>query len=216
VAKVGEFELFFEALFVEDLPAAVKIALHLFERASFEGRRSVAAWLAILPGKFRIHNFPEGTSFEREKRLGNANFTGHVLRQIPRDMAILAIAFVADDAEDDSQMQQHGGQEEFPGHLRIVHAQRAAGGAMDGLFQNRRHGGVERAYRIVKMVFADLDTEGDARRAQEQKTLEQFVVVGPGLYLVFTQEGFENVAVADVFKNSNIHPGLMMLLRAHD
>ena len=49
-AKVQELEFFFEALFVEDAPAAVELALHFFQGVAFERGRSAAAWFAFFLG----------------------------------------------------------------------------------------------------------------------------------------------------------------------
>lgn len=129
-------------------------------------------------------------------------------------MTILTIAFVLDYPENDSKMQRDRREKKAPRHLRIIDAQRAARGTMNRLFQNWRMILIHRVDSLVKMVLPHLDTMRDAWRTQEQKVLEQFVVVRAGVNVSVAEESFKNTAVLDVLKNGHVDPWLM-LVRIH-
>ena len=59
-------------------------------------------------------------------------------RQVPGEVTMLAVTFMPDNPENNSQVQQYRRQEEFPRHLRIVYVQRTARRTMNRLFQNWR------------------------------------------------------------------------------
>lgn len=54
----------------------------------------------------KARNFSD--SFKRKGRPGRTCFLGNILRQIPGQVAMLAITLMADDVENDSQVQEHG------------------------------------------------------------------------------------------------------------
>lgn len=85
---------------------------------------------------------------------------------------------------------------------------------MQGLFEHRGMALIHCLSGLMKLVAVNLDAESDARRTQEQETLEQLVVISAGLNSLVAQECFENTTVVDVLKNGHIHPR-MMSVRTH-
>ena len=119
-----------------------------------------------------------------------------------------------DDAEYNSQVEQNRRQKESPGHLRIIDSQRAARRTMNCLLQNWRMAVVHGVDRLVEVVLAYLYAMGDVWRAQEQKSLEQFVIVGARINVPVPEKVFENAPVLDVLKNGHANPWLV-LMRIH-
>ncbi|HTV42515.1 MAG TPA: hypothetical protein VMF08_18255 [Candidatus Sulfotelmatobacter sp.] len=70
------------------------------------------------------------------------------------------------------------------------------------------------ADRTLEVVPAHLYAMGDARRAQEQKTLEQFVIVNASVNVPVTEESFKNTSLLDVLKDGHVDPWLV-LVRIH-
>ena len=72
------------------------------------------------------------THLKRKSLVNSASVRGFrsennlFLGQVPNEMAMVAIAFVMNHAENDSQMQQNRRQNEFARHLRIGNQQRMA------------------------------------------------------------------------------------------
>src|ERR1700734_3794484 len=64
-AEVHNLVFSFKALFVQDTPAAVKLALHFFQGIAFERRGFTLARLAFFLGKFRTHIFPSKTRINK-------------------------------------------------------------------------------------------------------------------------------------------------------
>jgi hypothetical protein len=148
-------------------------------------------------------------SFKRKEWLRHTNSMIHILFVGPVHVAMVAITFVPDEPEDDPQMQCHGGQEKFSRHLWIIHVQRAAGRAMNGLFQYRRMAGLQQLFRRCMIICMHLDTPSDVRRAQKQESLQPLVVVSARLNLLVPQKRFEDATVVDVLKNGHLHPSTM-------
>jgi len=63
-------------------------------------------------------------------------------------MAVFAIGFVFDNAENNADMEKNRRQKKFTGHLRILHPQRGARGTMQRFFQ----GCGQRGGRLQKVL----------------------------------------------------------------
>ena len=148
-------------------------------------------------------------SLEGEKRTRCVDSMIDIVFVRPGQMAMLTVAFMADEPREDSHMQRHGGQEKFPRYLGIVHMERAAGRTMHGFFQDRRVGGLQQAFRGEIVVMADLDAPGDMRWSQKQECLQPFVMISAGFDLLIPQQRFEDASVVDILKNGHINPRVM-------
>ena len=77
---------------------------------------------------------------------------------------------------------------------------------MEGSIYNRRRLCVQKLQRLFKITLADLHTERHARRTEEQKIAQQFVVISPRIKTCLTQKIFQNPAISPVLKHSHVEP----------
>jgi hypothetical protein len=122
---------------------------------------------------------------------------------------MFTVAFMINDPEDDSRVQQYRGQDEPPRHLWIIDPQRIACWAMHGLVQNRGNILLQKLGGFLKPAFIDLDVVHHLWWTQEKEIAKPFVIIRAGLETFVAQESLQSFCGFDALEDRHIVPRLL-------